>query len=232
MTTQKRARGVGDGHLVAGAGVGRSRRQIARVPGGQPDRSRPVSSPTQAPGRWWPCRSRAGSQPSGGAARIAARTAASIGNPIQNHRPAGAAPRRRRGSRRRCRPAPGSVVPAPSSAGQAAPSRAPRHGRRRCWTRRCRAASSHRAPPRSRRRRPGSSTAGATRTRAGRSAPRPGCRSGRPPGSHRCRDQRAGWAAPNAHAVSRARPSADHHPATPARVGRELLGDHPPHGRG
>ena len=65
-----------------------SRRQIARVPGGQVCRStQPVSSHTSAPARGWPSGSTAGVQARSGWARIASRRWASIGIPSENPTP-------------------------------------------------------------------------------------------------------------------------------------------------
>ena len=73
--------------LCAAPGWGRSRRQIARIPSGQPAlaRSRSVSSATQAPVRDRPSGSRAGCHACSGRAPIAAWTRWSQSNPIENY---------------------------------------------------------------------------------------------------------------------------------------------------
>jgi len=69
-------------------GWGRSRRQIARVPGGQPApaRSSVASSATQAPRRGRPSGSTAGCHAGSGSSRIACWTRWSQSNPIENQR--------------------------------------------------------------------------------------------------------------------------------------------------
>jgi site-specific DNA recombinase len=77
--------GVGEAELRAGVGL--SRRQIARVPAGQPARSSWSSSATSAPGRDWPWASMAGIHGPGGTASTAARTRSSQGRLTENRIP-------------------------------------------------------------------------------------------------------------------------------------------------
>ena len=78
---------VGVGERQLRAGVGASRRQIARLPSGQPDRSRVASSATSAPWRAVPSASTAGCQASAATASTAARTCSVAGSPTENPMP-------------------------------------------------------------------------------------------------------------------------------------------------
>jgi hypothetical protein len=161
-------------------GWGSSRRQIARVPCGQPARLRVCSSATSAPGRGWPPASTAGCQASAATAKTAARTRSLAGRLTENRTPRWRRRSTRAWWRRRCRRGPAAAGRGRPWGAARAPGRPPRCGRWRCWSRRCPAAGFQPGPRRCHRRGLGRRPAGRSRSRPCRSQLRLACRSGRP----------------------------------------------------